>query len=195
MIYEFEDFRLDAAHRLLYKNEREISLTPKVVETLLALVERSGEVLSKDELMEIIWSDSIVEESNLSQNLYILRKILQKTVSGKPFIETLKRRGYRFNADVSRIEAKTPKQISADEIQFPAAENNVNRMAENLSRIVGREKEISQIKNLLAQRDARLVTLAGVGGTGKTRLAQTLAQGLAANFADGVFFVELAAIV
>ncbi len=89
---------------------------------------------------------------------------------------------------------KTPKQIPANEIQFPVAENNENRTAENLSQIVGREKEISQIRNLLAQRDARLVTLAGVGGTGKTRLAQTLAQGLAANFADGVFFVELAAI-
>lgn len=77
-IYEFEDFRLDAAHRLLYKNGREISLTPKVVETLLVLVEHCGEVLSKDELMEIIWADSFVEEGNLTQNLYLLRKVLQK---------------------------------------------------------------------------------------------------------------------
>ncbi len=88
-IYEFADFRLDAAHLLLYQNNQEISLTPKVIETLLALVERSGEVLSKDELMEIVWADSFVEEGNLSQNLYILRKTLPKTVDGKPLIETL----------------------------------------------------------------------------------------------------------
>ncbi len=103
--YEFEDFRLDAAHLLLYQNERQISLAPKVVETLLALVERSGEVLSKDELMEIVWADSTVEESNLSQNLYLLRKTLGETSGGEPLIETLRRRGYRFNGDVRCIEA------------------------------------------------------------------------------------------
>lgn len=192
--YEFEEFRLDAAHRLLYKNGSEISLTPKVVETLLALVEHCGEVLSKDELMDIIWADSFVEEGNLTQNLYILRKVLQKKTDGTPFIETLKRRGYRFTGDVSRVEAQTPEQSPANKIQFPTIENDENRTAENLSQIVGREKEISQIKNLLRQNDVRLVTLAGVGGTGKTKLAQAVMHQLAEDFSDGVFFIELAAV-
>jgi len=74
--YEFEDFRLDAEHLMLYKHEEEMLLAPKVIETLLALVERRGEVLSKDELMNLVWTDSIVEEGNLSQNLYVLRKTL-----------------------------------------------------------------------------------------------------------------------
>jgi TolB-like protein/Flp pilus assembly protein TadD len=102
-IYEFEDFRIDAEHLLVYRKGHEVSLAPKVVETLLALVERPGEVLSKDELMRIVWADLIVEENNLSQNLYQLRKVLNRTfaIGDKPLIETLKRRGYRFNGDVS----------------------------------------------------------------------------------------------
>lgn len=100
-IYEFEEFRLDTAHLMLYRGENEIALPPKAVETLLTLVERRGEILSKDELMETIWTDSIVEEGNLAQYLHLLRKTLGKTSEGKPFIETLRRRGYRFNAEVS----------------------------------------------------------------------------------------------
>lgn len=99
-IYEFAEFRLDATHLLLCRNNEEISLTPKAVETLLALVQRRGEVVGKDELMGKIWSDAVVEESNLSQYLHILRKTLGKQSDGKPFIETLKRRGYRFNGEV-----------------------------------------------------------------------------------------------
>lgn len=99
-IYRFENFSLDAAHLLLFKDGEQLSLTPKVLETLLALVEQRGEVLSKDALMDIVWPDSIVEESNLSQNLYLLRKTLGNTKTGRPFIETLRRRGYRFNGDV-----------------------------------------------------------------------------------------------
>lgn len=97
-IYEFGDYRLDAEHLMLYRQGSEIALTPKQVETLLALVEKNGEIVSKDMLMQRLWGDAAVEESNLIQNVYILRKILGQTLSGKPIIETLRRRGYRFNA-------------------------------------------------------------------------------------------------
>ncbi|MGH9946864.1 MAG: winged helix-turn-helix domain-containing protein [Pyrinomonadaceae bacterium] len=100
-IYEFENFRLDADHLMLYCGADEISLAPKAVETLLVLVERRGEILSKDELMETIWSDSIVEESNLAKYLHVLRTTLGNQQNGKPFIETFRRRGYRFNGEVS----------------------------------------------------------------------------------------------
>ncbi len=100
-IYEFEDFRLDADHLLLFRNDEQINLTPKVIETLLALIKGHGEILSKDELMQTLWPNTAVEESNLSQNLYILRKALGRSVHGNSFIETLRRRGYRFCGDVS----------------------------------------------------------------------------------------------
>lgn len=100
-VYEFEEFRLDSAHLMLYRGNEEISLAPKAVETLIALVARRGEILTKDELMNIIWTDSIVEESNLAGYLHILRKTLGNQKNGKPFIETYRRRGYRFNGDVT----------------------------------------------------------------------------------------------
>jgi len=99
-IYEFDDFRLDSGHLMLYKNGTTISLKPKVVETLVALVERPGEVISKDELMDRVWQGSFVEESNLSQNIYQLRKTLGTCAGGQPLIETFWRRGYRFNGKV-----------------------------------------------------------------------------------------------
>jgi Tol biopolymer transport system component/DNA-binding winged helix-turn-helix (wHTH) protein len=98
--YEFEDFRLDSAHLMLYRNEKTISLKPKVVETLVALVERRGEVIGKDELMNRLWADSFVEESNLTQNIYLLRKTLGDCADGRPFIENFSRRGYRFNGEI-----------------------------------------------------------------------------------------------
>ncbi|CAN5149977.1 hypothetical protein BH20ACI2_BH20ACI2_22810 [soil metagenome] len=99
-VYEFEDFRLDVTTRLLYRSGEQVALTPKAVETLIALVERQGTVVAKDELMQEIWADTIVEESNLAQYLHVLRKTLGETSDGKPYIETLKRRGYRFNGTV-----------------------------------------------------------------------------------------------
>ncbi len=98
--FEFENFRLDAATKLLYRSGEQVVLTPKAVDTLIALVESNGKVVAKDELMQKIWADTIVEESNLAQYLHVLRKTLGETSDGKPYIETLKRRGYRFNGAV-----------------------------------------------------------------------------------------------
>jgi len=113
LVYEFEEFCLDAEHLMLSRDRDEISLTPKVVETLLALIERHGQIVSKDELMERVWGNAIVEESNLVQNIYILRKALGKTRDGRPMIETLRRRGYRFNGEVTAA-AKEKKMVAVD---------------------------------------------------------------------------------
>lgn len=99
-VYEFEEFRLDATTKLLLRGGEQVALTPKAVETLIALVEGRGKVIAKEDLMQTIWADTIVEESNLAQYLHVLRKTLGKTSDGKPYIETLKRRGYRFNGMV-----------------------------------------------------------------------------------------------
>jgi DNA-binding winged helix-turn-helix (wHTH) protein len=117
-IYEFENFRLDAGHLMLYQNGQEILLAPKVIETLLAIVERRGEVLSKEELMELVWADSIVEEGNLSQNLYRLRQTLGEGKNGKPLIETLRRRGYRFNGEVTIIEETSAAKNTENVLAF-----------------------------------------------------------------------------
>ena len=115
-IYEFDEFRLDAAKMMLYRDGQEILLPPKVVKTLAVLVEDSGEILSKNELLERVWEGSIVEESNLSQYLYLLRKTLGEKPDGKPYIETLRRRGYRFTGKCSQpndTDAAKPVDVAA----------------------------------------------------------------------------------
>ena len=101
--YLFDGFRVDANERLLFKDHREVSLTPKVFDTLLVLIENSNHVLTKKELMRQVWPDSFVEENNLAQNISILRKVLgagDRSKEGEPYIQTVPKRGYRFVGDV-----------------------------------------------------------------------------------------------
>ena len=98
--YLFDGFRVDTTERLLFKENREVSLTPKVFDTLLVLLENSSHVLTKKELMEQVWPDSFVEENNLAQNISILRKALGEGKEGEHYIQTVPKRGYRFVADV-----------------------------------------------------------------------------------------------
>jgi len=100
-LYAFGVFRLDAEERVLFGERGAVPLTPKAFDTLLALVENSGHVLGKEELMRKVWPDSFVEENNLAQNISALRKALGEEAGGQKFIETVPRRGYRFVADVS----------------------------------------------------------------------------------------------
>lgn len=116
-VFEFENFRLDAATKILYRDGEQVVLTPKAVETLIALIESKGSVVSKEELMRRIWADTVVEESNLAQYLHVLRKSLGETADGKPYIETLKRRGYRFNGTVRVMPAGA---TATSEIPAPA---------------------------------------------------------------------------
>ncbi len=107
-VYEFDDFRLDATHLILSCDGEEMEMAPKAVETLVALIERRGEVMSKDELLETVWPDTIVDESNLFAYLSHIRKALGVKKDGTPYIETLRRRGYRFTGKVSAIPARKP---------------------------------------------------------------------------------------
>src|SRR6185295_14623622 len=98
--YLFDGFRVDVNERLLFKDNREVTLTPKVFDTLLVLIENSNHVLTKKELMRQVWPDSFVEENNLAQNISILRKALGEGKEGEQYIQTVPKRGYRFVADV-----------------------------------------------------------------------------------------------
>ena len=101
--YEFGPFRLDPENRILLRDGQPVSLTPKVFDTLVLLVERSGRLVSKDELMTAIWPDSFVEESNLTQTVFMIRKALGETGSDQRYITTVPGRGYRFAADVKQV--------------------------------------------------------------------------------------------
>ena len=94
--YEFANFRIDVAKHRLLKDGEPLPVTPKAVEILLLLAQNSGRIVEKDELMAAIWPDTVVEESNLTQTVYVLRKILGQDASGEKFIQTIPKRGYRF---------------------------------------------------------------------------------------------------
>src|SRR5579864_5954703 len=100
VLYEFSGFRLDPDQRILMHGGELVSLTPKGFEALLFLVQNSGLVLEKDEMMKALWPESFVEEGNLSQNICVLRKALGDHPHGETFIQTIPRRGYRFVAPV-----------------------------------------------------------------------------------------------
>jgi len=97
--YTFGNFELDVAPFVLRHDHKPVALGPKVVQTLLVLVERVGQVVTKDELFAHIWPEGYVEEANLSQNIYVLRKVL-RAHRAACHIETIPRRGYRFIANV-----------------------------------------------------------------------------------------------
>ena len=100
VFYEFGPFRLDASERVLLHSGERVALTPKVFDTLLALVQSSGKLVEKDALMRLVWPDTaFVEEGNLANNVFVLRKALGETADQR-YIETVPKRGYRFVAEV-----------------------------------------------------------------------------------------------
>jgi pimeloyl-ACP methyl ester carboxylesterase/DNA-binding winged helix-turn-helix (wHTH) protein len=109
-LYVFGQFQLDAGKRLLFAGDEIVGLTPKAFDTLLVLVESRGQVLSKEELMRRVWPDQFVEENNLAQNIHAIRKSLGEELK---YVETIPKRGYRFVADVSVLDAHSAENSSA----------------------------------------------------------------------------------
>src|SRR4029453_10015546 len=98
--YQFDAFELDPVRRVLLRGGAAIALKPKIFETLLVLVRNSGRVMDKDELMQQVWPDTVVEEVNLAHNVSVLRKALGQTSEENRFIITVPGRGYGFVAEV-----------------------------------------------------------------------------------------------
>ena len=112
--YEFGPFRIDPTQRLLLRDNQPVPLQPKAFDTLLALVQRSGKVVLKEDLMKTVWPDTFVEESNLTQNIFVLRKTLGELPGERRYIVTMPGRGYRFAEDVQTVSEETV--LEEDEI-------------------------------------------------------------------------------
>ena len=109
--YEFGPFRLDPAERLLLREGEAVPLEPKVFDTLVLLVRNSGHLLAKDELMNKVWPDAVVEEGSLTRNISTLRRALGDGENGLRYIETVPRRGYRFVARVRDSGDESPDPV------------------------------------------------------------------------------------
>jgi len=125
-LYEFDEFSLDAQNRVLRRGGTAVPLTPKAFDVLLLLIQNAGRIVTKDELMKAVWPDSFVEESNLTQTIFMVRKALDETADRR-YILTVQGQGYRFLVPVTEadgsgpeIEARVavPDEISVRETQL-----------------------------------------------------------------------------
>src|ERR1043165_6018446 len=122
-IYEFGRFRLDAHARLLLLEGRPVALPTKVFDLLLLLVQNSGQVVTKEELMRQVWPDQFVEENNLTVRMSALRRALGEKRGGQRYIETVPRLGYRFVARVREVEDQV---VAFTEEAKPAEEGKIS---------------------------------------------------------------------
>jgi predicted ATPase/DNA-binding winged helix-turn-helix (wHTH) protein len=184
----FGRFQVLPHRRELLANGQPIKLGGRAFDVLMALIEAHGAVVSKDALMARVWPNRVVEENNLEAQIVALRKAFG---SERGLIRTVTGRGYQFTGEIRTVLSRPDAQIT---VRMPEPTLTPSRPPTNLpepvSELIGRDAELGEIVGLTASH--RLITLAGAGGIGKTRLGIEVAQHLLPQFADGVWIVELA---
>jgi predicted ATPase/DNA-binding winged helix-turn-helix (wHTH) protein len=180
----FGAFRLLPAQQLLLEGDRPVHVGSRARDILVALIERSGQVLSKQELLDRVWPNTFVEEGNLKVHVAALRRALGDGQAGKRYIANIPGRGYSFVAPVHHsavsggIEPTFEKIKARQDLPMP------------LTRMVGRSDTVAALSAQVTRQ--RFVTIVGAGGIGKTTVALAVADTLAGTFEDGVRFVDLA---
>ena len=126
--YEFGAFRLDPSERVFARNGRRIPIAPKAFDTLLILVQHSGRVLTKDELIKTLWPNSFVEENNLTQHISALRRALGPDSAEQEYIETVPKLGYRFACDVREIAKDSSDALGAGQSEVIVSKRTRTRI-------------------------------------------------------------------
>jgi predicted ATPase/DNA-binding winged helix-turn-helix (wHTH) protein len=179
----FGPFEVNVTERTLKKADEAITLGARAFDILIALIDRAGEVVTKNELMAKAWPDVTVEEGSLRVHLSALRKALGDGQFSNRYISNVPGRGYCFVAPVIRRVGKQDKESGfAGLSSLPPA----------LGRMVGRDNEVREIRMRL--RAERLITLLGAGGIGKTTVAVAVGHAASTDFSDGVFFIDLSTL-
>nr|WP_244670278.1 winged helix-turn-helix domain-containing protein [Rhodoplanes elegans] len=184
-VLSFGPFRLSPTELVLLENDHPVRVGHRALDILLALVERAGDLVSKQELIARAWPRTFVDESNLKVHVAALRKALRDGQGDLRYIVNIPGRGYKFVAQVRILEetdAPRPAGAALPPGNLPA----------QLGSVVGRSDQVETIVRLLSE--ARLVTVVGPGGIGKTTAAVAAAERLLARFPDGVWFVDLAPV-
>ena len=180
----FGPFRFHPARHLLLEGETLVRLGSRALEILAVLVERPGELVSKDELTARVWPNTIVEESNLKVNVAALRRALGEGRPGRRYIATVSGRGYRF---VAPVELSEPGSSPALRSTAPGHSHN---LPVSLTRTIGRADAIDALLEQLPRH--RLIAVVGPAGIGKTTVAVAAAETLITAYEHAVRFVDLA---
>ncbi len=174
----FGPFRLLPDRHLLFEGDAPVSIGSRALDILLALTDRAGELVTRDELVARAWPNFTVNESNLRAQVAVLRKALGERRAGTSYIVAVPGRGYRFVAPVSRTSPA------------PGVRQGQHSLPVRLERPIGRDAAISTVKGRFNR--YRIVTIVGHGGIGKTTLSLAVAEELADSYKDGVCFLDLA---
>jgi predicted ATPase/DNA-binding winged helix-turn-helix (wHTH) protein len=185
-VVSFGPFRLFVGERLLTKGDEPLQLGGRALDTLIALVERAGEVVTQKELIARVWPDVTVEEANLRVHIANLRKALGDGREDARYILTVPGRGYCFVGPVTAVAPRSspPKEATVSD--------RLQRLPSKLTRMIGRDDVIRVLSAQLMT--YRFVSIVGAGGVGKTTVAISVAHALLGGFNGAVFFVDLAAL-
>ena len=182
----FGPFTVTPHERLVTRDGVALPLGTKAFDTLIALMSRPNEVVSKWDLMALVWPGMAVEEANLRFHVAALRKVLGDGKDGARYITTLSGRGYCFVAPISQTD------VPAERRPAPRMELPPVKLPNRLQRMVGRDEVVAAISDKLIT--SHFVTIVGPGGVGKTAVAVAVAHDLLETFADAAHFVDLAAL-
>lgn len=177
----FGPYAFHVRQRQVMRNGVALTLGGRALDILQVLVEQAGSVVSKQQIIEQVWPNSVVEEVNLRVHIAALRRALGGGRGGQRYIATISQRGYSFVAEVSRTEDAN---WSTSEV---VAQHN---LPATLTPLIGRNDEVASLARQLSTR--RLMTLTGPAGVGKTRLAYRVAELLAGHYRDGVWLLDCA---
>ncbi|MFZ2986549.1 ATP-binding protein [Ideonella sp.] len=184
-IYRFGDFELQPGERRLLRAGLVLPLQAKALDLLITLVEHGGLLLSRQVLLDRVWPDVVVEDSNLTVQINALRRVL-----GSEWVATVPGRGYRFN---SAVQPQASAALAGrDRPPFSALRNRHGNLPEVAGLLIGRDEDLAALSALLDRES--LVTLTGAGGMGKTRLAVALLQARQALAEHGACFVDLSEV-
>jgi predicted ATPase/DNA-binding winged helix-turn-helix (wHTH) protein len=178
-------FRLFPAMPCLCRGEKVVHLTPTALRLLIILVERHGNVVSKNDLMKAVWFGCSVDENNLATHIGALRRTL-----GNESIKTIHGRGYQLAVAVTPLGNEEEPPSSAPVKEAEVAPPRRTNLLERHGGLIGRHAEVADLEGIVER--SRLVTLLGPGGVGKTSLALRLGVKLLPKFVDGVWLIDVA---